>query len=110
MQTNPFMLMLAQLGGGRTITDLAEKYPQLVEAVKRTGKKGALVLSLTIKPDGKGEVETVEVHDETKLKLPERDRKPTTFYVTEKNTLQRSDPNQSEMDFASAREAAAAAK
>src|SRR5579883_2059599 len=89
MQTNPFMQLLAQLANGRTMSVLAEKYPQLVAAVKQTGKKGELVLKLSVKPDGKGEVETVEVHDEVKIKVPERDRKPTVFFVTSENMLER---------------------
>ncbi len=113
MQNNPFMQLLAQLASGRTMTVLAEKYPQLVAAVKSTGKKGELVLKLTVKPDGRGEegeVETVEVHDEVKIKVPERDRKPTIFFVTSENMLERSNPKQPELPFSQSAAATAAAK
>jgi hypothetical protein len=93
------MELLSQLNGGRVIRDLAEKYPQVIEAVRKTGKKGELSLRLVIRPDGKGEVQTVDVLDEIKTKLPERDKKATTFFVSEENLLSRLDPNQREMEF-----------
>lgn len=106
--SNPAIQMLAQLDGGRTITTLAEKYPQVVEGVKKTGAKGKLVLTLEIRPDGKGEVQTVEVLGKVDTKIPERGSRATTFFVTEENLLSRRDPNQQEIDFPAAAKAAAA--
>lgn len=99
LTANPALQMIAQLDGGRVVLALSEKYMRVVESVKRTGQKGELNLKLVIKPDGKGQVETVEVHGDVKLKMPERGHKPTTFFVTEDNTLSRTDPGQREIEF-----------
>ncbi|HWA07952.1 MAG TPA: hypothetical protein VG838_00650 [Opitutaceae bacterium] len=99
IQNNAFAQLLGQLSNGRVLTDLADKFPLVVEAVKRTGKKGTLTLQLTVKPEGKGDVTSVEVLDEVKLKLPERDRKATTFFVVGERDLSRADPNQTEIQF-----------
>jgi len=108
IETNPAIALLAQLDGGRVVTDLAEKYPQVVEAVKRTGRPGELTLKLKIAPDGKGDVQTVEVHGKVVPNIPTPVRRGTVFFVTEDNQLSRQDPNQKEIDFAGAARVAAA--
>jgi hypothetical protein len=100
MQANPALLLIAQLDGGRVATDLAAEYPKLIEAVKLTGKKGELTLTLVIKPEGKGEVQTVEVLGQVKPKVPKRDRKPSIFFVEpDTHLLTRNDPNQADLPF-----------
>ena len=94
--------MLCELRGGAAVRELGEAYSQVIEGVKKTGKKGVISLELTIKPDGKGEVTTVEVIDDVKKKVPSKDRKPTTYFVTEENTLSRSDPTQEEFPVVTA--------
>lgn len=98
MQANPALLLIAQLDGGRVATDLAIEYPKMIEAVKLTGKKGELTLTLVIKPEGKGEVQTVEVLGQVKPKTPKRDRKPSIFFI-ENDTylLTRNDPGQGDL-------------
>ncbi len=98
MQANPALQLIAQLDGGRVATDLAIEYPKLIEAVKLTGKKGELTLTLIIKPEGKGEVQTVEVLGQVKPKTPKRDRKPSIFFIeSETHLLTRNDPGQGEL-------------
>jgi hypothetical protein len=99
VETNAFVIMLAELGNGRVVTACSEKMGQLIAAVKHTGKKGEFSLKLTIKPDGKGEVQSVDIEDDVKAKCPERDKRPTSFFVTGENELTRNDPGQKEMDF-----------
>ena len=97
-EENPFLLLLGTLDGGRVVTDLTEDYPRIVEGVKRTGLPGSLTVTLTIKPDGKGEVSTVEVHAKVTPKIPKKSRKGTTFFIDEKNyQLTRLDPTQVDM-------------
>ena len=97
VSANPAIEMLAQLDRGRVIAALAEKYPQVVDSVRRTGKKGELVLKLTISPEGKGEVTTVEVAADVKVKLPEKGVKATTFFIEpDSNLLVRDDPKQAD--------------
>ncbi|EIQ00720.1 hypothetical protein OpiT1DRAFT_05275 [Opitutaceae bacterium TAV1] len=98
IDTNVFIELLAQLNRGMVCASLAEKYPQAVEAVRKTGKKAEMTLSLIIKPDGKGEVQSVEVDATVKLKLPEREQRSTIFFVDgDTNFLTRDDPRQVEM-------------
>ena len=111
LQENPFLQLLAQIEGGRTAGQLAEKYPQLVAAVKEAGKAGKLVLEIKIKPEGKGEVSLVEVTASVTAKLPEKDKRPSLFFIDEKagHLLSRDDPKQTELKFPTGSPQAAAA-
>src|SRR3990167_1069973 len=75
IQANPFVQMLAQLRDGAFITECTEKIGDTIAAVKRTGQKGRLTLTLTVEPDDKGEVRTVDISAEAVPKLPERRKK-----------------------------------
>lgn len=101
IQVNPFIRTLALLRQGGFVTELTEKFPQVIEAVKRTGTKGRLTLTLDILPDDKGEVRTVDILGEVKLKLPERKKKATTFFVVGDRSLSQTGiaDDQPELDF-----------
>ena len=107
IQANPFVQMLAQLRDGAFITECTEKIGDTISAVKRTGQKGRLTLTLTVEPDDKGEVRTVDISAEAVPKLPERRKKATTFFVVGEQSLSRTGvADQPEFDF----EARSAAK
>lgn len=99
VNTNPAVQLLAELHNGLTLTELAEAQRAAVEAVKKTGKKASIKLEIIIEPDGKGEVVSVETTGKVDVKLPKKSVRPTTFFVTADNALQREDPNQSELKF-----------
>lgn len=107
-QANPAIKLLAQLDKGRVAATLAEKLPLVIEAVKRTGKKGKLTLDIVLEPEGKGEVVTVEISGVISVKLPERETRATIFFITEDNGLSSRDPNQTEIDFTAPPKAAPA--
>lgn len=100
IQANPFVQTLAQLQKGSFITDCTEKMGQTIAAVKRTGKKGKLVLTLTVLPDDTGEVRTVDIVADATPKLPERKKGATTFFVVGDQSLSVTGvPDQPELDF-----------
>lgn len=97
---NAFVQMLAQLRDGGFITECTEKIGQVIAAVKRTGSKGKLTISLDVLPDDKGEVRTVDILPDAKPKLPERKKKATTFFVVGEQSLSRTGVSeQPEFDF-----------
>jgi len=100
VQTNPLVQMLAQMRDGAFITECTEKFGNTIAAVKRTGQKGKLTITLTVHPDDKGEVRTVDIMGEAVPKLPERKKKATTFFVVGDQSLSRTGiPDQPELDF-----------
>lgn len=107
---NPFVKMFAQIRAGSAVTEATEKIGQLIGAVKRTGAKGKMTITLELTPDDKGEVRGVEVDAEVKIKAPERKRKKTFFYVVGEQSLSRTGAvdDQPEFDF-DAKQAAAPA-
>lgn len=96
---NPAIQLLAQVHAGLTVTEMADAQRLAVESVRRTGKKAVISIQITIAPDGKGEVVSVETSAEVKVKLPKKSVRATTFFVTGDNELQRADPNQSQIKF-----------
>lgn len=92
--SNPGVRLLAQCDRGRVLTDLALEYPLVVEAVKRTGIKGQLKLVVTIEPDSKGSVESVEIGVKLERTVPKKPYKKTTFFIEGDGMLTRNDPQQ----------------
>lgn len=95
-QIRPALDVLAELRRGRAQTELSEALHELLEACKDTGKKGEIVLKLTIDPKKVGDYETprVEITDQIVVKRPRRTVMPSTFYLTDDANPVRRDPNQ----------------
>ena len=91
--SNAFLETLNQLRRGLTSAELSIELGELISAVKKTGKKGALIFRLQVLPNAEG---TVHVEDSIDVRCPKMPRKSTLFYVTDDNRLQRTDPNQGE--------------
>lgn len=92
---NGFSVLLSEMRGGRSLSDLSEAVAQCVAAVKDTGKAAKLVYTMIITPRGNAVVLGDKV--ETKLPLPARDE--SVFFTTQENTLTRRDPNQQELNL-----------
>lgn len=91
-------VILKDLRRGRTLLDLQEQLQKVVAAVKSTGKKGELTLSLAIACRTPGNKREVEIDSKVKAKIPEAIRPTTIFFTTEQNTLQREDPRQGQLE------------
>lgn len=95
--SNAFLSTLAQVRKGKTASELSEQMAGVVQAVRLTGKKGEMVLKLIVTPNKDGV--SVNVEDAITVKLPKMDRAATLFYATDEGHLQRTDPNQVELEF-----------
>lgn len=82
---------------GDLVTDLSLELHDLVAAVRGTGKRGTLTLSLTIRPASAGDVNLLMLEDDIKVTLPKASKAATVLYATDDNVLQRKDPRQPEL-------------
>lgn len=94
----PALDTLAELRRGRVSHELTEALHDLITACKDTGKKGELVLKLSVDPKKVGDHETprIEITDSIQIKKPRRNVLPSTFYLTDDGNPSRRDPNQDE--------------
>lgn len=91
-----FTKIFGDLEKGKAASDISDALTELVAACKDVGKKGELSIKLTLRPGGD---DTVRFAVEFSSKTPKRDRKETTFFVTEDNQLTRDNPKQAEIEF-----------
>jgi len=103
LEKNPALRVLAEIDNGGTASELAHELTELVQAAAMTGKKGKLTLEIQVKPTGAGKM---EIEAEVKPKAPKPTKHSTTFFSNERFELQRSDPNQKELQFSPAAAAA----
>lgn len=98
-----FLLFLANLNKGRTVTELTERLQELVGEVGTTGKPGVLTFKVAVKPiitnKKSGVVTAVTVTDEVTVKLPQNDRPNSIFFRDDNNNLVRTDPRQTSLDI-----------
>lgn len=94
----PFADALIELSGGRTHTELSQQLHDLIAAVRDTGKKGSLTLTISVSRMKNASENTLTVTDDVKAKLPAHDRNVSVFYADANGNLTRRDPNQLEFD------------
>jgi hypothetical protein len=80
---------------GLTQQELSDKLNELAAAVIETGKKGELVLKITMKAAGE---DMVVVTDDVVLKAPKPDRASAIYFADENNNLHRNNPAQASFD------------
>jgi hypothetical protein len=98
-ESNTFGKTLGEIRGGDCLSELSEMLGELVGRVRETGKAGELILKLKVKPASRGNIGAVVIEDKPDVKMPPVERAQSLFFATESNTLQRNDPNQSELKF-----------
>lgn len=100
----PALDVMAELRRGRLANELTEGLHDLIAAALDTGRKGELVLKITVDPKKVNDYETpqIEISDQVVLKRPRRVSNPSIFYISDDGNAVRSDPNQE--SFASLRE------
>ena len=93
---------LCELRNGRTLDELSQQLGEVIEAVRKTGKAGALTLRLTVKPFSKGktdeEVQPLAIEDAISTKLPQLERGVTLFFSDAGGGLERNDPRQMSLE------------
>src|SRR3989442_697841 len=88
-----FAEAVASMRGGAADRAASAALAKVVEAVRATGKAGAVTLKIGIKPlkDGDGEL---EISAKIGISLPMEDIKTAIYYATDDNKLIRTDPKQ----------------
>jgi len=98
MAIRPILETLGIIRKGALMNDLSEGLAKVTEAVRNTGRPGKLVLTLAVKPSGKGSVvRMVTLEDEVTVKLPPANKESSVFWMTPDGGLSRSDPDQYEL-------------
>lgn len=93
----PALDLIGDLRRGKTAHDLTEKLHELIAACRDTGKKGDLILRLTVEPDPEIDSQ-MRVRDVITVKTPARTLRPSVFFVDDAGNLTRTDPNQTTFD------------
>ena len=91
---------LLDMRNGRVVTDVNQKFNEVLSAVIETGGKGELTIKLIVKPSRMamgGAVVEVETYHECKIKKPELEIGSSVFFVTKEGNLTRYDPDQQDM-------------
>lgn len=88
-----FADFLREQAGGRTHAELTEALAEVVAAVRDTGKKGSLQLTISITPL-KNSNGALTVGDAVKKVVPAHDRRTSIFYATDGGSLVKDDPAQ----------------
>jgi hypothetical protein len=95
----PFIDTLRELRHGETLRELNEELYAVVQAVRATGVKGSMMLTITVKPASKGDVGTLMLEEDLKTKLPRLARGSTILFATDNGLLTRQDPRQPQLEF-----------
>lgn len=92
----PALDFIAELRRGRAHAELTEALHEVMASVQDTGKKGELILKITVSPVTTSEYETpqVEVTDSITVKRPRRSVLPSRFFLTDDHNPVRRDPHQ----------------
>lgn len=88
-----FARAVDEVAYGQLSADLSEELANVVKAVKRTGGKGSLTLTLTVKPRGRDSGQ-VELSGEVKPKIPQAPVAPSMLFATDEGDLVRDNPAQ----------------
>ena len=94
MATINFHEFIKEFKAGHLDAQLTEKLIALVDAVQRNTAMGKLIVEITLKPKGEGEINTTA---KFKMQAPERDTMEAIMFATPENNLIASDPKQPEL-------------
>lgn len=93
-RVRPFADWLVEQGAGRTHEDLSLALRDLSAAVRDTGKKGTLTLTVMVAPFDKSNSGALVVTDQVKVRLPEHDRRRSVYFADDVGNLTKDDPMQ----------------
>jgi hypothetical protein len=100
-QVRPFAAVLQEIGGGKFAARLAAQVAELSGAVKTTGKKGSITITIELAHVKKAAQNVVTVAGKSVAKIPEpEDASPSTvFFVDDDGVLSRDDPHQMQLQL-----------
>jgi hypothetical protein len=96
MTKRPFIDTLRDVETGGLLDELTDTQHSLVDAIRATGKAGELVIKLTYKPEGAGQM---TIKADVKSKEPVLARGTSLFFLTPEGNLSRRDPRQQELSL-----------
>ncbi len=95
-----FLDTLTKLRYGQAVEDLTTELHQLLCAVNRTGRGGALTLKIKIKPVDKGaSVDRIQIADEISVQAPKPERGSTFMFLDAQNNPTPTDPRQPQLEL-----------
>jgi hypothetical protein len=94
---NSILTLLQNQRAGDLMEEASEGLRVLSKAVRATGKKGKLIIEVTIAPLTKGRGQAVAILDQVTVKAPQVEREMGIFFVTDEGDLSRNDPRQREL-------------
>lgn len=94
--TSSAVANLCRISGGDLVAGLDDDLKVLTAQVLLTGKKGKLVLTIALKPDGH---KKVIVASDVKLTAPKTPPEPSILFATPAGQLLPRDPEQQELDL-----------
>lgn len=95
----PFHEWLRDHRGGVATDEWAEELAKLMEAVRATGRKGKLAITIEVSPKGRSYVVT----DTYEGKLPKFDAEAAVYFLDDSGSLVRHDPAQQQFDMGDGR-------
>ena len=95
----PFSQQLAYINKGTLDAELTEALAEVIKAVRETGKKGAVTLTLNCSMLNTRDENTMKVTPKVTRTIPELDRADTIMFSTADGDLLRDDPAQVQMDL-----------
>ena len=97
--TTPFSQQLAYINKGTLDAELTEALAEVIKAVRETGKKGAVTLTLNCSMLNTRDENTMKVTPKVTRTIPELDRADTIMFSTADGDLLRDAPAQVQMDL-----------
>ncbi|EKU4729592.1 hypothetical protein HV265_17190 [Citrobacter sp. RHBSTW-00678] len=97
--TTPFSQQLAYINKGTLDAELTETLAEVIKAVRETGKKGAVALTLNCAMLNTRDENTMKITPKVSCIIPELDRADTIMFSTADGDLLRDDPAQVQMDL-----------
>jgi hypothetical protein len=88
--------IMSQIRGGYALNEAGKKLQELVSAVRATGKKGKVCLTIEVEPD-KTDERIIKMKPSIQAKIPEKGFSEGIMFVGPDGRLTREDPAQLEL-------------
>jgi hypothetical protein len=88
--------IMGMIRGGFAMNQAGKKLAEVTQAVKATGKKGSITITIEVEAD-KTDENIVTVKPKITAKIPEKGFKEGIFYLSADGKLSLDDPKQAEM-------------
>lgn len=86
--------MLRSIRHGDLVSELSEEIAEVVRGAEDSGKEGKIVLTIKVKPNGRGQM---VLRDEIKSTVPKLDAPAVLMFNDVHGNLSRKDPNQPDL-------------